>query len=329
MNESLVNLLRRAAAIQRDGRRLVGCLVVNARGSTPQPSGALMLVDDAANIYGTVGGGCVEAEIRRRAFQMLNRGETGLMRFKLDHDYGWDDGLICGGTLELAVAPLPDPDELDRVVSDIEQHRATSLTLHLQTEGEPANFTLSLPPRERLYIAGAGHVGQAIARHGLRLDFDVTVFDDRPDMLKRFAPDEVTQVSGDIAAQLANAPIDRDTYCIIVTRGHRHDEQALEAVLGRGAKYIGMIGSRRKVKLVFDDLIDRGVPRQELAKVHAPIGLDIDAVTVEEIAVSIVAQLVKVRRQTRRAVVDGPQSRPQTPTQDQTIPSATHKGKAK
>jgi xanthine dehydrogenase accessory factor len=306
MNEPLPDLLRRAAALQREGRRVIACLLVNARGSTPQSAGALMLVDDAAEILGTIGGGCVEAELRQRAFRMLGDNETGLLTFKLDHDYGWDDGLICGGTLTLAIAPPPDADELDKIIGAIEERRPTSFDLRFDTDEGPAVCTYHIPPRPRLYIAGAGHIAQATAFSALRLDFEVTMFDDRHDLLEKLAPAGARKVAGDIAENLTARPIDDQTFCVIVTRGHRHDAQALAAVVNRGAAYVGMIGSRRKVKLTFDELMERGVPADELEKVHAPIGLDIGAVSVEEIAIAIAAQLVQVRRKTKQTIVEGP-----------------------
>jgi len=205
MNEPLPALLRRAAAIQERGGRVIACLVVGARGSTPQSAGALMLVDDAVQTFGSIGGGCIEAETRGKAFDMLSRGESGLLQLKLDHDYGWDDGLICGGSVTLALAPLPPPDVLLEMAGAIEARTPTSLELHVQTEEGVQGYRLRINARPRLYIAGAGHVGQAVARHGVRLEFDVTLFDDRADMLERFAPPppEAKQVCGDIAEQLA------------------------------------------------------------------------------------------------------------------------------
>ncbi len=331
MNEPLVNLLRRAVAIQREGRRCVLCLVVGSRGSTPQEAGALMLVDDAAMSFGTIGGGCVEAEVRREAFTMLSRGASGALRFKLNHDYGWDDGLICGGTLEVVVAPPPTVAALERVIEDVGRRVETGLELAVdertesqgadQRDGgaggrrgdhrseigypkaEPSVYRLRIPPRERLYIAGAGHVGQAVARLALTLEFEVHVFDDRGDLMAQALAADASAVVGEIADRLAAAPVDAGTYCLIVTRGHRHDEQALRAVVGRGAAYVGMIGSRRKVKLIFDDLEAMGVPRHALAGVRAPVGLDIGGVSVEEIAVSIAAELVQVRRRVARDIV--------------------------
>lgn len=310
MNVPLTELLDRMIAWRQAGRRAVMCAVVKARGSTPQNAGALMLVDETATTYGTIGGGCVEAEVRRAAHAMLADHRTGVMTFKLDHDYGWDDGLICGGTIHVAVAPLPDETTMREVRDSIPARRATHLPIDVDGDEGPQRYRLHIPPRDRLYIAGAGHVGQALARLAGPLEFDVHLFDDRADLLERFAPNNAKQVPGDIAEQLCEIPIDEGTYCVVVTRGHKHDEQALRAVVNRGARYVGMIGSRRKVKLIVDDLRELGVPAEALEAVHAPIGLPIEAVTVEEIALSIAAQLVQVRRAAVPNFVDGPQALP-------------------
>ncbi len=299
MNVPLPEILRHAAALQETNRRVVGCLVVGARGSTPQSAGALMIVDDALGTLGTIGGGCVEAEVRRRAHGLLSDGTSGVMQFKLDHDHGWDDGMICGGTLEIAIGPLPGAAELRGIADDVDARHATSVAVTTDSDEGPVVYRLQLPPRERLYVAGVGHIGQAAARLAQRLDFEVTIFDDRSELLERYTPDGVTPQPGDVAEQLAAAPVDGDTYCLIVTRGHRHDGQALGAVVDRGARYVGMIGSRRKVKVIFDELVAAGVSREALDRVAAPVGIDVGAVSVEEIAVSIAAQLVQERARDR------------------------------
>ncbi len=226
------------------------CLVVGARGSTPQPAGAMMLVDQTGTTFGTIGGGCVEAELTRRATAMLLSDTTGVHDFILDHDYGWDDGLICGGTLHVAIGTLPEADELVAIEQGVRDRIETRLPIFVQTEGGHAHYDLHIPPRPRLLIAGGGHIGQAVARHSLRLDFETTLFDDRADLLERFAPEGCRCSPGEMAETLADAAIDFETYCVIVTRGHRHDAQALAAVVDRGARYVGMIGSKRKVLLV-------------------------------------------------------------------------------
>lgn len=306
MNLPLPTLLRHAADLQRRGRGVYACLVVHSRGSTPQTAGALMLVDDAGASLGTIGGGCVEAEVRKRAFQMILAGESGVSRFTLNHDFGWDDGLICGGTLEIAIGPAPEIAALDTALAAFAQRRHTTLAFGTTVENAAVSYTLRLAPPERLYIAGAGHVGQALARLAIPLEFEVTIFDDRADLLEQYAPSGSLISAGDIAQRLREAPVDADTFCVVVTRGHKHDEQALASVVSRGARYVGMIGSRRKVKLILDDLEAAGVPRAELERVHAPIGLSIGAVSVEEIALSIAAQLVQIRREQRVSVVEGP-----------------------
>ncbi len=211
MNVPMPDILRHAATLQETQRQVIGCLVVRARGSTPQSAGALMIVDDTLDTLGTIGGGCVEAEVRRRAHGLLSDGTSSVMRFKLDHDHGWDDGMICGGTLEIAIGPLPAAATLRGIADDIDARQATSLAVIAETDDGQAVYRLELPPRERLYVAGVGHIGQAVARMAQRLDFEVTIFDDRSELLERYTPAGVIAQPGDVAEQLAAAPVDDDT----------------------------------------------------------------------------------------------------------------------
>ncbi len=304
MDDSVLNLLTRAAALQRHGRSCTICLVVKTRGSTPQGAGAMMLVADDSATFGTIGGGCIEAEVRRRAMARLSEGRSELMSFKLDQDYGWDDGLICGGSIEVVMTAPPAPCQLERILETAGRRASSSLDFEVEASGVERRFRLNLPVRDRLYIAGAGHVGLALARMAKRLDFDVTVFDDRPDLVAPFQREGVSIVCGDIADTIAAAPFDAFTWGVVVTRGHRNDAEALKAMLGRGARYLGMIGSRRKVKLIVDSLRESGSDPEELARLHAPIGLEIGAVTVEEIAISIAGQLIETRRRSGQRLVE-------------------------
>jgi xanthine dehydrogenase accessory factor len=164
---------------------------------------------------------------------------------------------------------------------------------------------LEAPPK--LLIAGGGHIGKVIAQMAVPLGFGVSVIDDREQFANSIRlPAPITPVVGDIAQTLASSPIDSNTFVVIVTRGHRHDERALAAVLDSPAKYIGMIGSRRKVAVIFRDLQRDGATAEQLERVHAPMGLPINAITVEEIAVSVVAQLIEVRRRNARRQIEGP-----------------------
>jgi xanthine dehydrogenase accessory factor len=151
-------------------------------------------------------------------------------------------------------------------------------------------------PRSRLLIVGAGHVGLAVARLADEVDFDVWIADDRADIAsaERF-PMARRLLTGSLEQTLPAAPIDNNTYCLIVTRGHQHDERALYLVCQRGARYVGLIGSRRKIRMIFEDLLNEGVPAEALSRVYAPLGIEIGSRTVPEIAVSICAELIAHR----------------------------------
>ena len=283
------------------GERVGVCTVVATKGSTPQKRGATLLVLLDGRTIGTLGGGCVEAEVRQRATRLLAEGATGVRayRFSLDQDYGWDDGLICGGVMDIAVHPVgpgdvaPFADLADRLAQD----RPAEHVIHYELDGRPLTFRQDLGPPPTLLIIGAGHVGQALAKLAVDLDFRVDVIDDRADHLsaERF-PTIRHRIVGDIDQQIAGYPLDGDTFVAVITRGHRHDASALNAVVRRPHRYVGLIGSRRKIKAIFDELHTAGVPVEQLSRVHGPIGLDLAAQTVPEIALSIAAELVAVRR---------------------------------
>jgi xanthine dehydrogenase accessory factor len=282
------------------GRRVAFCAVVSSRGSTPQTPGASMLLHDDMRSEGTLGGGCVEAEVRRRAFELLQAGRSGLLHFDLDHDYGWDDGLLCGGQMDVAVVPVLSREQaapFANAAEELGSQRLARVPLVVRREEHAEAYVLCVEPSPTVWIAGAGHVGQALARLAVDLDYRVIVIDDRADCANpsRFGP-PIEIIVADIEQTLRAAPIDANSYVVIVTRGHRHDEKALAAVIDSPARYIGMIGSRRKIKLLFDDLATAGVDRAKLDRVHSPIGLKIGAVTVPEIAISIAAEMTQVRR---------------------------------
>jgi len=307
---SFADLFRSLVRQVQQKRRVAFCTVVGSYGSTPQSPGASMLLHENMSTEGTLGGGCVEAEVRKRAFELLQRGESALLTFQLDHDYGWDDGLICGGTMKVAVMTLDQMEAVQPFIDaadNLEVGRGGSVPIVVRGEERPQEFRLHIEAPARLIIAGAGHVGAEVARLCSRLDFNVVIVDDRADMMgPERLPPPIRPVVGDIEKTLRALPIDSNSFVVIVTRGHNRDEQALHAVIDSPARYIGMIGSRRKVKLIFDDLEALGVDRTRLASVHAPIGLSIGAVTVPEIAMSIVGQLIEVRRSEKPTRVEGP-----------------------
>lgn len=327
------------------GQPVAWTSLVETRGSTPQKAGALMLVYPDGSQSGTLGGGCVEAEVKRRALRLLDQGQTELLTFQLDDNYGWDDGLICGGRMKMLVDPIRPGSDVtyftqlnqlitagqactEAVVIDHEKVAGTSSgdrflldrTGHLVAARGTGSLPLEIGqhlrdinvrPRPyvdggisylpflqrcRLVIVGAGHVGQKVASLASEVDFDVWVVDDREEYCN---PDRIPQakrlIVGPIDSALSGLEIDTNTYCLIVSRGHNHDEEALYHLAETSARYVGMIGSQRKIKLIFDDLLAEGISREALARVHAPLGLVIGSQTVPEIAISIVAELIAHR----------------------------------
>ncbi|WP_254510607.1 XdhC family protein [Anatilimnocola floriformis] len=338
------DVVRPLLAALASGRPTAYCRLVETRGSTPQKAGAVMLVFADGNQAGTLGGGCVEAEVKRRAIALIAAGKSDLCKFQLDSDYGWDDGLICGGRMLVLIEPIQSSSaDYFRLLSErIDAGLGTTEAIVFDETAQlaaPTNYLLdddgkllaalhatdnSVPeiivqelkpldirprpyvssgisflpvlPRCRLIIVGGGHVGQAVAELATPLDFEVWVVDDRADVVSeaRF-PKADRRIAGPVDQVLPSLPIDCNTYCLIVTRGHNHDEEALFHVVSRGARYVGLIGSRRKIRLIFDDLLEQGVTREALERVHAPLGIDIGSQTVPEIAVSIAAELVAHR----------------------------------
>lgn len=327
-------------------RPVAYCRLVETRGSTPQKAGALMLVFADGSQAGTLGGGCVEAEVKRRALAVLHAGTAEVATFQLDSDYGWDDGLICGGRMGVLIEPLQAGavPEYFRKLSELvergagfteavvfdgaasglvetasylfDEHDAPVVALHAPIDDLPERVLtglrplatrprpyaaqgvgyLTMQPRCRLVIVGGGHVGQAVGRLAADLEFDIWVVDDREEFAsaERF-PFAEQRLAGDIETVLPALEITPDTYCLIVTRGHNHDQRALYHLAQRGARYVGLIGSRRKIKLIFDDLLDEGISSEALSGVYAPLGIDIGSQTVPEIAISICAELVSHR----------------------------------
>jgi xanthine dehydrogenase accessory factor len=258
-----MDLYEEIVRLRKDGRRGAVATIVNVRGSIPSFKTAKMLVRDDGSIVGTIGGGCVEAEVWQAAREVMESERPRTMTFDLNQDPKYDTGLVCGGTLEIFVEPV-------------------------------------LPPAD-LYIFGAGHVAASLYKVARIAGFDVTVVDDREAYANRERFPEAQQVIAEdfekAAAQLAPA---ESSYIVIVTRGHRDDMRMLRWAVQTPARYIGMIGSKRKTITIFKELQAEGLPAHLFDRVHAPVGLDIGAITPEEIAVSITAELIAKRRKVER-----------------------------
>jgi xanthine dehydrogenase accessory factor len=244
----------------KNGEDVALVTIVAANGSTPQRVGAKMLVYGDGRTVGTIGGGCYENEALWKAREVLKTHKAVTVKYELADDFAAESGLICGGQMDVFIEPI---------------------------EPSPA-----------VYIFGAGHVGQFVARVAHDAGFRVHIIDDREKFANRERfPDAAQIVVDDIPTWLAKTPLPASAYAVIVTRGHRHDLEALRALSPRHLRYLGLIGSRAKVKRIYDVLVEDGtVAIEQLEQVHAPIGLDIGAVTPQEIAVAIVAELIAVRR---------------------------------
>jgi len=230
--------------------------VISATGSTPREEGAKMLVRADGSIMGTVGGGAVEKAVIKEALEVIRRGRAKKLAYKLAA--GGELGMICGGDTEVFIEPIT---------------------------AAPS-----------LFIFGGGHIAVPLAKMAAIVGFKITVIDERPDFacVARF-PDAAEVLAEDIPLSYGHLNIDKGSYIVIVTHGHKGDEAALEGALKTSARYIGMIGSKEKNKAVFAHLLAKGFSQEDLARVHAPIGLHIKAQTPEEIAVSILAEIIGVK----------------------------------
>jgi xanthine dehydrogenase accessory factor len=251
--------------LRKEGRRGAVATIVNVRGSIPSFETAKMLVRDDGSIFGTIGGGCVEADVWRAAREVMEEEKPRTLTFDLNQNPKYDTGLVCGGTLDVFIEPV-------------------------------------LPPA-LLHIFGAGHVSASLYKAALSAGFDITVVDDRESYAnhERF-PQAREVIAEDFDQAMARLNPSETAYIVIVTRGHRDDMRVLRWAVQTKARYIGMIGSKRKTITIFRELQSEGLPAQLFERVHAPIGLDIGAVTPEEIAVSITAELIAVRRKAERAL---------------------------
>ena len=241
------------------GEEVALVTIVAAQGSTPQRVGAKMIVFPDGRTVGTIGGGCYENDAFWKAKEALQSRKSQLVRYDLTDDFAQESGLICGGQMTVYIEPV-----------------------------EPA---------PQLYIIGAGHVGHQLGQVAGTVGFRIHVLDDREKFANadRFpAADEI--IVDSIPDWLHKAEIPASAYVVVVTRGHQHDLDALRSLAARDLRYIGLIGSKAKVKKIYDALVEEGMPVECLSRIHAPIGLDIGAISPEEIAISILAELIAARR---------------------------------
>jgi xanthine dehydrogenase accessory factor len=362
MNDVFAEILR----LKQQGRRAALCTIISSKGSLPMSGKAKMLVGEDGTMVGTVGGGCLEADVWAEAQRVLKKDVSKIAAFILTEQHAGESGLNCGGKVEIFIEPVV-PARMEAVFEEIARIRAqgekgaiasvissrippamkdkAKLVLRadgtvvgrlgeggfieeyvrqkaedvmredyltvLQVEvGEDDAQRWGLDPGDTLdvfvepivaiptlYLFGGGHVSLQIAKIATMVGFKTVVIDDRPAFAnkERFPMADATLVE-DLTTVFERLNIDDQSYIVAVTRGHQHDEPVVEQAIRTSARYIGMIGSKRKITRMWKKLIERGADRDRLAQVHAPIGLEIGADTPEEIAVSIVAQLIQARR---------------------------------
>jgi xanthine dehydrogenase accessory factor len=245
--------------LRRSGQKCALATIVQVNGSIPSYESAKMLVRADGSIFGTVGGGCVEAEVWNAAREVMDSEHPRHLNFSLGQDAAYDNGLICGGQLNIFVEPIL--------------------------------------PQPRAYIFGAGHVSKSLSKVAAMAGFATVIVDDRASFANRERfPEADDVIAGDYETIFPTLELNGSSYVIIVTRGHRDDMRVLRWAIEQPARYVSMIGSRRKVLGVMKEIRKEGVPAEAFDRLHAPMGLEIGAISPEEIAVSVVAEMIAVRR---------------------------------
>jgi xanthine dehydrogenase accessory factor len=245
--------------LRQEGRKAALATIVQIRGSVPSFQSAKMLVRDDGSTLGSVGGGCVEAEVWAAAQDVLREEKSRVMSFDLTDESMAESGLICGGKLEIFIEPIL--------------------------------------PTPKMVIFGAGHIATQVSKIAAIAGFRTTIVDNRPVYAnaERF-PEAEAVFSESFEQAFEQIVPNENTYIVIVTRGHQEDQNVLRWAVQTNARYVGMIGSKRKIRSIADQLESEGISRDRLERIYMPIGLDIGAVLPEEIAVAIVAEVIHVRR---------------------------------
>jgi xanthine dehydrogenase accessory factor len=254
-----MDIYEEIVSLRKRGIRAALATIINVTGSIPSYATAKMLISEDGAVCGTIGGGCVEAEVWQAAREVIEQEKPRILAFNLDKNPKYDTGLVCGGSLEIFIEPVL--------------------------------------PKAMLYIFGAGHVGFHVYKVARIAGFEVDVVDDRETYANRERFPEAQKLHvEDFDRAMESMVLPETAFVVIATRGHRDDMRVLRWALNTPARYIGMIGSKRKVFTIFRELEKEGVAAEKFERVRAPIGLEIGATTPEEIAVSVVAELIAVRR---------------------------------
>ena len=254
-----VDIYEEITRLRSQGKRAALATIIQIRGSVPSFETAKILVREDGSTLGTVGGGCVENDVWKAARQVMLAEKPKRLLFDLTDTSNLEAGLICGGKVEVFVEPI-----------------------------------LATPT---VYIFGAGHVSKFISKVAVLAGFNSVIIDNRPQYANAERFPEATQIySESFEAAFEAIHPNEFSYIVIVTRGHQEDQTVLGWAAGTRARYIGMIGSRVKKRTLFQNLREEGIPQEALDRVQSPMGVEINAILPEEIAVSVVAQMIEYRR---------------------------------
>lgn len=254
-----MDLFSEIVRLRKAGQKCALATIVEVNGSIPSYESAKILVREDGSFIGTIGGGCVEAEVWNAAREVIETEKPRHLAFNLGQDAAYDNGLICGGQLNV--------------------------------------FIEAIVPQPHAIIFGAGHISKSLAKVTGMAGFAVTVIDNRESFANRERfPDVEEVISEEYEEVFPKLNINSSSYIVIVTRGHRDDMRVLRWAITTEARYISMIGSRRKVIAVVREFEKEGLPRESFERIHAPMGLEIGAITPEEISVSVAAEMIAVRR---------------------------------
>jgi len=254
-----MDIFEEIARMRKVGRKAALATIINVQGSVPSYETSKILIRDDGSILGTVGGGCVEADVWAAAQDVMREEKPRRLHFNLNENPDADQGLVCGGSLDIFIEPI-----------------------------------LATPT---LYLFGGGHVSLAISKMAVVAGFETIVVDDRPAFAnKERFPEALQTYAGEWEESFGRLQPNNFSYLVIATRGHKGDLTCLRWALTTPARFIGMIGSKRKLIEFSKVLAAEGVPEDQLDRIHSPVGLDIGALTPGEIAVAVVAEMVAVRR---------------------------------
>jgi xanthine dehydrogenase accessory factor len=328
------SLFHHMARLRGAGRRFAVATVVRTHGSTPQVAGAKLVLDDTGKFVGTLGGGCVEADAVIAAREVIDKGGRSLRAYELTEDLAWNSGLVCGGTMWILVENetdaltvdgrdvLPDlvraaagasaPLAIKTTIRKIDAKRSEFSSRTVETvDGAPSPRVLRVSEssdqlvdvisgKPRIVIAGGGHVSLAIYRQAQLLDFDVTILEDRPHFAGKERFPGATVIEADMASSIAALSFGWHSFLVIATRGHKLDGDCVLAAVNTDAKFIGLLGSRRKKVMIDAMLREHGVPEERIAAIRSPVGLNIGGRTPAEIALAVLAEITQERYQCER-----------------------------